>query len=133
MNDLTRHSSSIGRAMFHICFKVKYCHEIFVFKQVEQRCEEIFIEVAVRYGIRITDIGFNKDHVHLVADIGLLSISQVAKLLKGTSGKLLLREFPWLKRKYFYGSGLWSPATFFDSLGRNIQEVSDYVKSQQYH
>ena len=130
MNDLTRHSSSIGRAVFHMSFKVKYCHKIFEFRQVKQRCEEIFIEVAVAHKITITEIGFDKDHVHLVVDIGLKSIPEVAKLLKGTSGKLLLKEFPWLKKQYFWNSGLWSPATFFDSLGRNIQEVSNYVKSQ---
>ena len=130
MNDLTRHSSSIGRAVFHMSFKVKYCHKIFEFRQVKKRCEEIFIEVAVAHKITITEIGFDKDHVHLVVDIGLKSIPEVAKLLKGTSGKLLLKEFPWLKKQYFWNSGLWSPATFFDSLGRNIQEVSNYVKSQ---
>jgi REP element-mobilizing transposase RayT len=130
MNDLTSYSSSIGRAMFHISFKVKYSHKIFENKEVQKRCEEIFIEVAVTHKITITEIGFDKNHVHLVADIGLLSIPQVAKLLKGTSGKLLLREFPWLKKEYFWNSGLWSPVIFFDSLGRNIEEVSDYVKSQ---
>ncbi len=130
MNDLTRRSSSIGRAVFHICFKVKYSHRIFEFEKVKRRCEEVFTEVSIAYKFSITSIGFNKDHVHLIADIGLLSVSQIAKLLKGTSAKVLLREFPWLKEEYFYGSGLWSPATFFDSLGRNIDEVSDYVKSQ---
>ena len=130
MNDLTSYSSSYGRAVFHICFKVKYCHKIFAYEKLKRRCEEVFTEVSIAYKFSIMSIGFNKDHVHLIADIGLLSISQVAKLLKGTSAKVLLREFPWLKEQYFFGSGLWSPATFFDSLGRNIEEVRDYVNSQ---
>ena len=130
MNDLTSYSSSYGRAVFHICFKVKYSHKIFDNKNIQKRCEEVFTEVSVAYKFSITDIGFGKDHVHLIADIGLMSVSQIAKLLKGTSAKILLREFPRLKKEYFWNSGLWSPATFFDSLGRNIDEVSDYVKSQ---
>ena len=29
--DLNSFSSAIGRAEMHVCFKVKYCHEIFFF------------------------------------------------------------------------------------------------------
>ena len=133
MDDLTRHSSSVGRAVFHLCFKVRYSHKIFVNKKIEQRCMEIFNEVASLYKFSIQEIGFDKDHVHLVVDVGLRGTAEIAKLLKGTSGYKLLREFPFLKKEYFWESGLWSPATFFDSLGRNIEDVSDYVKSQQYH
>ena len=133
MDDLSSYSSSVGRAVFHLCFKAKYSHKVFENKQVEQRCKEIFQEVASLHRFSIQEIGFDKDHVHLVVDVGLKGIAEIAKLLKGTSGYKLLHEFPWLKREYFWDSGLWSPATFFDSLGRNVEEVSDYVKSQQYH
>ena len=47
MVDLVRRSSSLGRALFHISFKVKYSHKIFDYENIEQRCKEIIIEVVV--------------------------------------------------------------------------------------
>lgn len=133
MNDLTSYSSSIGRAVFHIGFKVKYCNEAFSFKEIRDRCKEIFLSVAEKYKIPIHSMGFGDEHVHFEADIGLKSIPEVAKLFKGTSGYALLREFPWLKRKYFWGSGFWSPVVYFDSVGQNHELISDYISSQKYH
>ena len=133
MYKLPRYSSSIGRAIFHMCFKVKYCHKIFNNEKVRKRCKEIFFSVAKKYRITIFTIGFDKDHVHLEADIGLKGITEISKLFKGTSGYMLLKEFPWLKKRYFWGSGLWSPAVYFDSVGQNHEMISDYIASQQYH
>ena len=133
MNDLISYSSSIGRAVFHIGFKAKYCHKIFGIEEVRNRCREIFLSVAEKYNISVYKIGFDDDHVHFEADIGLKSIPEIAKLFKGTSGYKLLKEFPWLKKKFFWGSGLWSPVVYFDSVGQNHEIISDYIASQKYH
>jgi len=130
---LIRRSSSLGRAVFHIGFKTKYCKEIFRYTAVKEYCIEIFFNVAERYKIRIIEIGFDLEHVHMIADIGLYSIPQVAKWFKGTSGKLLLKQFPWLKKKYFWGSGVWSGVVYFDSInveGKTFGHMSSYVRSQ---
>jgi len=133
MNDLISYSSSIGRAVFHIGFKAKYCHKIFGIEEVRNRCREIFLGVAEEHKIPVYKIGFDDDHVHFEADIGLKSIPEIAKLFKGTSGYKLLKEFPYLKKKYFWGSGLWSPVVYFDSVGQNHEIISDYIASQKYH
>ena len=130
---MIRYSSSVGRAMFHIGFKAKYCHKVFGFEKVRNRCKEIFLGVAETHKIAIYNIGFDDDHVHFKADIGLKSIPEIAKLFKGTSGYMLLKEFPELKRKFFWGSGLWSPVVYFDSVGQNNEIISDYISSQKYH
>jgi len=59
------------------------------------------------------------------------TVADVAKKLKGTSGRKLLQEFPYMKRKYFWGSGLWSPTVYFDSVGdQNSDELGEYVRNQ---
>jgi REP element-mobilizing transposase RayT len=51
--------------------------------------------------------------------------------LKGNSGYRLPREFPYLKHKYFWGSGLWSPVYYFDGVGeRTCSEIDVYVRNQ---
>lgn len=131
---LNSFSSSVGRLEAHLCFKAKYCHEIFFSEVpgVQKRCEEIFREVEGREGFILHEIGFDKNHVHLDIDLGpTITVAAAAKKLKGTSGRKLLKEFPRMKRKYFWGSGLWSPAVYFDSVGdQNSDEISAYVQNQ---
>jgi putative transposase len=132
MVGMTSHSSSYGRALFHLSFIVKYRHKIFSYSAVRKRCEQLLVEAAVEHKIQIIEIGFDVDHVHMVVEIGLKSVPEVVKLLKGYSAKVLLQEFPELKQQFFYGSGLWSPAYFFDSIGSDYFGVCDYVRNQEY-
>jgi putative transposase len=129
---LVKRSSSVGRLVVHLSFIVKYRHKIFKYGAVRERCKQLFVEAAVGNDIQIIELGFAIDHVHLVADIGLKSVPEAVKLLKGYSAKVLLQEFPELKQQFFYGSGLWSPAYFFDSIGSDYLGVCNYVKSQEY-
>ena len=129
--EIRHHSSSVGRNVLHMSFKAKYCHEVFNDVQVEKRCEEIFRKVSEEHRWILREIGFDMDHVHITIDAGTKGPEDVAKALKGTSGRKLLKEFPYLKKKYFWGSGLWSPAIYFDSLGeRTIVEMDDYTRNQ---
>ena len=129
--EIRHHSSSVGRNVLHMSFKAKYCHEVFNDVQVEKRCEEIFRKVSEEHRWFLREIGFDMDHVHITIDAGTKGPEDVAKALKGTSGRKLLKEFPYLKKKYFWGSGLWSPVVYFDSLGeRTIVEMDDYTRNQ---
>ena len=129
--EIRHHSSSVGRNVLHLRFKVKYCHKIFNDTEVEKRCEEIFRDVSEEQRWILREIGFDKNHVHITIDAGTNGPADVAKALKGTSGKKLLREFPYLKKTYFWGSGLWSPAIYFDSLGeRTVMDMDEYVRDQ---
>ena len=131
MNDFIRGSSSYTRNELHVCFKVKYCHKVFDFVEIKKRCEEIFREVAENLRVIIEEIGFDSDHVHMDIVIrSTQSISGVAKKFKGTSGWKLLREFPLLKKKFFWGSGFWGEQIFADSVGKEHTTIRTYVRNQ---
>jgi putative transposase len=126
-------SSRKGRHFLHMVFKVKYCHRIFDDKTVQKRCEEIFRQVeAQERKFKIDEIGFDRNHVHTVIDLGPeASEAYVVKKLKGTSAKFLLREFPYLKKNYFWGSGVWNPGYFCESVGDATYDARKlYVKNQ---
>jgi putative transposase len=130
MANLVSHSSSVGSCWVHLAFKVKYCHPIFGIPAIKMRTEQLLREAMDQYDITCRELGIDIDHIHFVLDLGMMSVSQVAKLLKGYTAKHLLREYPWLKRQYFWGSGMWNPSYFFGSLGQDIEELSRYVKQQ---
>jgi putative transposase len=129
--EIRHHSSSVGRNVLHLSFKTKYCHSIFNFPDVQRRCEEIFREVSKKHRWVLREIGFDQDHVHITIDAGTDGPKDIAKELKGTSGKKILNEFPHIKKRYFWGSGFWSPTIYFDSLGeRTITDMDAYTRNQ---
>ena len=129
----TRYSSAVGESWHHFSFKVKYCHKIFDIKEVREECHKLLIESLERNQIRYQEIGFDNNHVHGIIDIGKYSRPEVAKLVRGYVGKKLLARFPSIKQKYFYGSGLWNPAYYMDSVGKDIEFMKGYVRKQKYY
>lgn len=73
------------------------------------------------------------DHVHLVLSIPPTeALTAVARTLKSLSAVHLFSSFPKLKAKKFWGSGLWSPATFYGSVGSVTEDVvRGYVAMQK--
>ena len=127
-----RYSSIVGEAWMHFTFKVKYCHPIFDNKLVRQYTNNLFLEAFVLYGIRFKNIGFDSDHVHMILDVGIYSRPQVDKMLKGYTAKKLLKKYSWLKKEYFWGSGLWSKSSYSDSVGKDMNFMQGYVMKQKY-
>ena len=128
-----RYSSAVGESWHHFSFKVKYCHPIFNDKTVREECYNLLIESFERNKIRFQEIGFDNNHVHGIIDIGIYSRPQVAKLVRGYVGKKLFEKFPSIKQKYFYGSDLWNPSYYMNSVGKDIEFIKSYIRKQRYY
>ncbi len=131
-----RYSSAVGEAWMHCEFKVKYCHKIFDDEIYREGLRTLLYEAAYRAEIPVGEIGFADDHLHLMADIGLYSRPQVAKLLKGPVAKKFFEHFPELKRPkneggLFWGSGLWNPSYYIGSP-KNLCNTINYIQGQKY-
>lgn len=131
-----RFSSAVGEAWMHCEFKIRYCHKIFDNEIYRNKMHELLLEASERYEIPIGEFGFADDHVHFMADIGLYSRSEVAKLLLGYTGKKFFQFFPELKKQkwergLFWNSGFWNPSYYIGSP-RNLQDTINYIKKQKY-
>ena len=131
-----RFSSAVGEAWLHCEFKIKYCHTIFDDEIYREGLRTLLLEAAFRNEIPIGEIGFDDNHVHFMADICLYSRSQVAKLLKGYTGKKFFDHFPELKRPkheggLFWKSGLWNSSYYIGSA-KNLNNTINYIKKQKY-
>jgi len=131
-----RYSSAVGEAWMHCEFKIRYCHKIFDNETYRNKMHELLVEASKKYEIPIGEFGFADDHVHFMADIGLYSRPEVAKLLRGYTGKKFFQFFPELKKRkweggLFWKSGLWNPSYYIGSP-RNLQDTIDYIKRQKY-
>lgn len=131
-----RYSSAVGEAWMHCEFKIKYCHAIFDDEIYREGLRLLLLEAAYDYEIPIGEIGFDNNHVHFMADISLYSRPEVAKLLRGYTGKRFFEHFPELKLPkweggLFWGSGLWNPSYYIGSP-RNLDSTINYIKGQKY-
>ena len=127
----TRFSSAVGEAWMHCEFKVKYCHEIFDDEIYREGLRTLLLEAAYNYEIPVGELGFADDHLHFMADIGNYSRPQVAKLLRGYTGKKFFEFFPEAKQKYFWDSGLWNPSYYIGSP-KNLNNTINYIRKQKY-
>jgi len=119
-----RYSSANGEVWVMTTFKSKYCHKIFDIQAVRELTDALLNEAFSLYQIRCQKLAFDSDHVHMILDMGIYSKPEIAKMLKGYVAKQLFLIMPWLKQKYFWGSGLWNPA--YDI--RNVNDMQFYLR-----
>ena len=130
------YSSSLGMQVVAVNWAVKYRHEIFGNDEVRTRAIQSFKDTerayAEKIGLKIHEMGLDRDHVHLVLQWGpATSIAEVVRLLKGRSAREMLRDFPELKREKFWGGHLWSPAYHFLTTGTaDVKHHMEYVQGQ---
>ncbi|HIJ11350.1 MAG: hypothetical protein CMH61_00090 [Nanoarchaeota archaeon] len=120
----TRYSSAVGEIWVMATFKVKYCHKIFDILGVRELMDALLYQAFAYYEINCRKLAFDSDHVHMILDMGLYSKIELAKKLRGFTGRKLLQMIPWLKKTKFWGSGLWNPA--YDI--RNISDMGFYER-----
>ena len=130
--EIQKYAHGLSSIFVHMSFKVKYCHNVFDIKEFRDACEDCFKEGACNYEIDVTSIGFDSNHVHMILDLGKYREPDVRKWFKGTSGKKLLGRFPEIKKKYFWGSGLWGRQYYCYSIGSDMKVLDNYVKKQKF-
>jgi len=113
-------------------FKIKYCHKIFDDKEVRVYVAELFFLISTLYDMPIKKMGFGDDHVHLQVNIKLKSKPDAAKILKGITANKIFKQFPEIKKKFFWDSGFWNPAYLMDNIGSNESSISNYISTQKY-
>ena len=126
-----RYSSAVGEAWMHCMFKVKYSHKIFDDELYREGMRTLLLEAAYLSEIELGEIGFDNNHVHFMADIGLYSRPEIAKLLKGYTAKKFFDYFPEAKRKHFWDSGFWNPSYYIGSP-RDLAATIKYIQGQKY-
>jgi len=124
-------SSSVGRALFHMCFVPKYRRKVFRHEQIKRLCEESFKQTAQLYGMQIEELAFNIDHVHMKIRIShTLSLADAARLLKGRAAHFIFLRASWVRKYYFWGGHFWGAQYFFDSVGANEETITRYIRNQ---
>ena len=99
--------------------------------EVAVRVRDILRRVAAEHELEIISGKVARDHVHvLVSYRPTQDISQIVQRFKGISSRILLQEFPRL-RKQFWGRHFWARGYLAVSTGTITDEmVREYIDEQ---
>ncbi len=115
-------SHSVHKLEVHLVWSTKYRYKALV-GDVQLRCRDLLRQTCNTLDVQILKGVVSKDHIHLhVSYPASLGVSDLMRRLKGRSAKLLLQEFPELKRRYWgghfwgIGYGAWSVGNITDEV-----------------
>jgi len=93
---------------------------------------DIIRTIAAEHELEILSGKVARDHVHvLVAYRPTQRISQVVQWFKGISSRVILKEFPRL-RKQFWGRHFWARGYFAVASGTITDEmIREYIEEQE--
>ena len=116
---------------FHLVWITKYRYKILK-GSIGKRLIELLKQGCEAKDIVIVKGHVSPDHVHMLVSVPpSLSVSDVAKYLKGRSSHLLQDEFPELKKKY-WGQHLWARGYFCATVGTVTEEmIKQYIKNHK--
>jgi putative transposase len=116
---------------YHIVWCVKYRYKV-LSDDIEKALIELLNNIAKENGFTIQEINGDLDHIHLLIECTPQHyIPDIIKALKGVSARLLLKQYPKLKKK-LWGGHLWNPSYFVTTVSENTEEqIRNYINSQK--
>lgn len=117
---------------YHIIWCPKYRHQI-LRDAVEVELKQVLAETCAHYEWKLISLEIMPDHVHIFVQANpQIAPVEIAKTLKSISAVHLFNKFPKLKRRKFWGSGLWSRGVYYASVGHITEEsVRKYIETQK--
>lgn len=126
----SRHATHLLHA--HLVFVTKYRYNVLTGEHIEY-LRTVFKETMEEMGGTLEEFDGERNHVHLLIQYPpKWSISIIVNNLKGRSSRLLRRDMPDVKKRYWGdGSVLWHRSYFAGSVGgAPLEIVKQYIQQQ---
>lgn len=131
MSRFTRSSHVLWHCQYHLIWTPRYRFRILtgpVGKEV-YRCIMVFCH---QLNVEVIELNVQPDHVHLLVKIPpKLSVAELMGVLKGRTAIRPFNQFPYLRKRPFWGNHFWAKGYCVDTVGVNAEMVRKYVKYQQ--
>ena len=117
--------------MYHFVWIPKYRNAVFK-KPYADYLKGLFRKIAYDYDMEVSEIEIMEDHIHMMLKAEPReSPAHIMQVLKSISAREFFREYPEIRRKYFWGGKLWTSSYYVETVGnRNEEEVRKYVQDQ---
>ena len=127
--DISSLEHTSWRCQYHVVFAPKY-RRMEIYGQIKQDIGVILRKLCQQKGVEILEAEACKDHIHMLISIPpKYSVSQIMGYLKGKSSLMIFDRHANLKYKYG-NRHFWARGYYVDTVGRNKQQVSEYIRNQ---
>jgi len=124
-------SHAVWHCKYHIIWAPKYRYRILkgpVGKEVHN-CIQVFCGYKE---CSVIELNIQSDHVHLICMVPpKVSISDLMGSLKGRTAIRVFKQFPYLKKKPYWGNHFWAPGYCVDTVGLDEDMIRQYVRYQE--
>jgi putative transposase len=97
--------------------------------------EEIYKTIHVycgRMGCEVIELNVQTVHVHLLVSMPPKElVSRLLGMVKGKTVIQIFRQFPYLKKKPYWGNHFWARGYCVDTVGIDEEIIRKYVKFQK--
>ena len=132
MNNYTHGRTCVYNLNYHIIWCTKYRRKVLTEEIAERLCQ-LLKETGEAKGFTVVSAEVGEmDHVHcFVSAPPKHSVTDIARWLKGISGRRLLMEYPQIGEKLWKGH-LWNGSYFAESIGSTSEEnILKYIERQK--
>ena len=115
----------------HLIWVPKYRKRVLT-GTVAERVRDVLRRISMEHEVHIISGKVSSDHVHMFLSYRpQLALSKLVQYLKGDSSRIMLQEFPRL-RKQFWGRHLWARGYMAISSGNITDDmVQKYIDEQE--
>lgn len=131
MSRFRKLSHAIWYCQYHLVWVPKYRYRVLtgVVGTEVHNCIRLF---CGQMGCEIVELNVQPDHVHLLVMVPpKVSISDCVGTLKGRTAIRVFKQFPYLKRRPYWGNHFWAPGYCVDTVGLDEEMIRKYVKHQE--
>ena len=119
---------------YHIVFCPKYRYKI-IKGRIEDTVKQVIREICTTYGYTLIQMETMPDHLHIFLSAPpTVAPTEIVRILKSITANRIFAAFPWLKKKYFRGSGLWSRGYYIGTAGNvSAETIRKYSEARKSH
>ncbi|MEK7295373.1 MAG: IS200/IS605 family transposase [Actinomycetota bacterium] len=130
-NEIRHGRHCVFKMHVHLVFVAKYRRKVFGGDAID-RMRRMFGKVCEDMEASLIEMDGEDNHVHLLVEYPpKLAVSVLVNSLKGVSSRLLRKERPDLRKRY-WENVLWSPSYFASSCGgAPISIIKQYIEQQE--
>ena len=131
MSRFEKLSHVLWRCQYHIVWTPKYRYRILkgALNKEINNCIHLF---SGQLGCKVIELNIKADHIHLIIKVPpKVSISQLMGTLKGRTAIRVFKQFPYLKKKPYWGNHFWAKGYCVDTIGLDPEMIKKYVKYQE--
>ena len=131
MGKYRRLSHAVYQCTYHVVWVPKYRYRILTGAVAELMDRDIRMLCEWK-DVEVIELNVQVDHIHALFSIPpKISVSAFMGFLKGKLAIKVMKSYPRLRRKPYWGNHFWARGYFVSTVGLNEDLIRRYVKYQE--